>query len=244
MPKKVAGARWEGKKTILAESDEEEEQQQQEEEEQEQHEGVQTAGMPVDTTKYVVTVKNGITIVMPRSKLGQASASGKEDTQQQQQQQQQQEQMKQQKSKGKKRKQEQQQQQVVKATKVAAGGSAGQGAAAGAQQAAPTTPAAAAGGASGSSKGKKGDNKVDKKVKWGKLAQRILANAPKRRMKLAKLRQQVLEAAGLAGAAAEGGVAGGVEGAGQVAEQQMVKKLRKSSSFVVGEKYVTLADAA
>ena len=73
-------------------------------------------------------------------------------------------------------------------------------------------------------------------MKWGKLAQKILEGAPKRRMKLQKLHRQVLKAAGLV---AEEGPGSSTQEA-ELLMQKMLAKLRKSGSFAVCEKYVGL----
>jgi hypothetical protein len=239
MPKKVAGTRWAGKKTILADSaDEAEEQQQQEggnldaELQQEQLQQQQ------EDDRYVTYVRNGITIVMPKSKVV-GVITGQEGQQQQSKLEQcgrqggsganeQQQQQKQEGKKSKKRKGE--------AQEVSAAGAfqAGQkpkkkkekAIAAAAEKASPVVAAADGdGGSTGLAK-----------VKWSKLAQKILEGAPKRRMKLQKLHQQVLKVSGLVGPEA------GVQGPeAEALMHKMLGKLRKAEGFAVCEKYVRLS---
>eukprot|EP00877_Chromochloris_zofingiensis_P012765 jgi/Chrzof1/7742/Cz02g35040.t1 len=69
-----------------------------------------------------------------------------------------------------------------------------------------------------------------KKVKWSKLAVKILESAPKRRMRVQKLHQRILEDTGLADAVEDS--------CSQL--QCMLKRLRKAGGFEVLDKHIKL----
>lgn len=218
MPKKVAGARWQGKKTKLGSDDEDEQQQQQEEEVVQQQAEQQDAPSVADGRE--VFTRNGITIAMPVKKVQQ---------QQHQEQQQQQDSEQQHASKTKSGKR--------KRNKDADAGVQG------ATAAAADTAVAASKSSSKQSKGSKqqqpGPSAKEtaaaglQKVKWAKLAAKILEGAPKKRMQVQKLHKKVLVAAGF-----------DVHAPGVDTEalyQQMMKKLKKSEGLKMCDKYVAMA---
>ena len=181
MPKKVAGARWEGKKTKLGSDSEDEEEA---EAEAEQQQGQQQAGAGVEApAPGEVHLGNGVVIVLPPSKqallaelLGQpASGCGEpaaEQGQAGQQQQQQGQQAK--KSKGKGAKKQQQQQE-------------GGGAAA---EAAPPAPAAQQAAAAPGGDALSG-------LKWRKLVLAQLKASGKGKLSVGKLSRAIVKARGL-----------------------------------------------
>ncbi|WIA10963.1 hypothetical protein OEZ85_011126 [Tetradesmus obliquus] len=248
MPKKVAGTRWQGKKTQLGSDSEDEA-----EEEQQQQEGDAAAGEAAAATAAAAAartyVKNGITIVMPvkRGQQGQqqqqqgeaaAAAGGKEQKmdKKQKQSKQQQQQLQQDAAGSSKPKREKKQKQE-EAAAAAVGSSKKRK-----QQQAVEAAAAAAGGSS-QKKSKKAKQEQQQQpqpqqqqvpqVKWAKLAAKILEGAPKKRMRVQKLHREVVAAAGY-----------DVEAPGVDTEQlfaQMLRKLKKAEGLAVCEKYVGLA---
>jgi Pin2-interacting protein X1 len=226
MPKKVAGARWQGTKTKLGSDDEEDEQQAPQQQQQQHEAAVDSIAAAAAASGREQYVKNGILIVLPVKKQPA-----------QQQQEQQQEDGKQGKKDKKFKKQkesaavkQQQEQPAAAGRKRKQQGQAYEQAApqASSRKAQKTVAVAVAAVAAAA-------EQPQKSVKWVKLAAKVLEGAPKRRMRIQKLHKQVVAAAGF-----------DVDAPGIDAEalyQQMLKKLRKAEGLQVCEKYVGLAQA-
>jgi hypothetical protein len=208
-PKKVGGVRWQGKKTRLCSSDEEEEEEEGEQsgEEQEDDGGGEAGAADALAQAGIVIVapKRGGVAAAPQAgkPAGGSGGSGKKEK-------------KRRKEEGQPRaaaaaeKEQEAPAPPRKKAKKAAKQQQEEGAAAAAAVAAP-------GGS---------------KVKWAAVAGKLLASAPKRRMRVIALHQQALAEAGLRGLA---------PGDADALMQQMLRKLRKAGPFSVCEKYVRLA---
>ena len=204
-PKKVAGARWQGTKTRLgSDSGSEGSGSEGGEEEQEQEEEGGGDG---------ALAAAGIVIVGPK----------RQQREQAQQQEQQQESKPSKKAKRSSKQDQQQEQEQQQQQQQAGKKRKGKGA---------SPPA--------SKKQKQQDQQQRQceqgapKVKWAKVAAKLLQSAPKRRMRVAQLHAQALAEAGLA----PGSVA---PAEADAAVQRMLRKLRKAGSFAVCDKYVRLS---
>uniref|UniRef100_A0A383V8E5 G-patch domain-containing protein n=1 Tax=Tetradesmus obliquus TaxID=3088 RepID=A0A383V8E5_TETOB len=249
MPKKVAGTRWQGKKTRLGSDSEDEA----EEEQQQQQEGDAAAGEAAAAAAAAAAartyVKNGITIVMPvkrgqqqqqqqQQQQGEAAASGKEQKKDKKQKQSKQQQQQQEDAAGSSKPKREKKQKQEEAAAAAVGSSKKRKQ----QQADEAAAAAAAGSSQKKSKKAKQEQQQQRQqqqqqqvpqVKWAKLAAKILEGAPKKRMRVQKLHRKVVAAAGY-----------DVEAPGVDTEQlfaQMLRKLKKAEGLAVCEKYVGLA---
>lgn len=232
-PKKVAGVRWQGKKTRLcASSDEEGGNEQQPAEAADIAEAMAQEGIVIVGPKRARAADAAV----PAAAAPTPTAAGKRDAGSRD------------KQKGQQQTDEARQdgrgpQRAGTAPSEAAAASAGKK-----RKASKAAPAEAGGAGLEAKKPRRADGAAEAeqqqrrqqeqqpqqqagKVKWARVAETVLAAAPNRRMRVMKLHQRALREAGLGSLSAD---------EADIMMQQMLRKLRKAGSFRVCEKYVRL----